>query len=90
MITKTEAIKRAKQEILADVADGTVPASCASFGELHDYVDANGYGGAFDDGNFVLCADDDSNLVDCQANCDFWNDVQDEVNRWIHNGGLTK
>ncbi len=88
MITRAKAIERAKREILADVADGTVPATCASFGELHDYVDANGYGGAFEDGNFSICADDDSNIAECHANVDFWNDVQDAVDAWINGGAL--
>ncbi len=43
-----EAIAVGKAEILADIATGTVPATVASFSELHDYVDANGYGGLFD------------------------------------------
>ena len=40
-------VERAKTEVLAHVAAGIVPRTCASFSELHDYVDANGYGGAF-------------------------------------------
>jgi hypothetical protein len=46
--TLEQAIERSKSEILGDVAEGTVPATCASYSELHDYVDANGYGGAFE------------------------------------------
>lgn len=42
-------IQRMKSEILADIAAGLVPASVASFSELHDYVDANEYGGFCDD-----------------------------------------
>ena len=41
-------VEQAKREILADVTSGTVPHTCASFSELHDYTDANGYGGAFE------------------------------------------
>lgn len=66
---------RAKAEILADVAAGTVPNTCASFSELHDYTDANGYGGAFE-------RPFDNNETD------FWNAVQDTVDRWIKQGGL--
>jgi len=44
-----ERTARAKREVLADVASGVVPATVQTFSELHDYVDANGYGGAFDD-----------------------------------------
>lgn len=68
-------VERAKAEILADVASGTVPSTCASFSELHDYTDANGYGGAFE-------SPFDNNETD------FWNAVQDAVDRWIKQGGL--
>ena len=56
IVTIEQATEQAKAEILADVAAGTVPQACASFSELHDYVDANGYGGAFEEMPF--CADD--------------------------------
>ena len=68
-------VERAKREILAHVAAGIVPRTCASFSELHDYVDANGYGGAFE-------RPFDNNETD------FWNAVQDTVDRWIKEGGL--
>ena len=61
-----QVVERAKTEILADVASGTVPSTCASFSELHDYTDANGYGGAFE-------RPFDNNETD------FWNAVQDAV-----------
>ncbi len=85
-MTINEAITRSKAEILIDVASGIVPETCASFSELHDYVDANGYGGAFE--NTPLCADDDSNIAECHANVDFWNTVQASVDQWIKSGGL--
>lgn len=70
-------VERAKQEVLAHVAAGIVPRTCASFSELHDYVDANGYGGAFE-------RPFDNNETD------FWNAVQDAVDRWIKQGGLNE
>jgi hypothetical protein len=70
-------VERAKAEILADVAAGTVPNTCASFSELHDYTDANGYGGAFE-------RPFDNNETD------FWNAVQDAVDAWIKQGGLKR
>jgi hypothetical protein len=70
-------VERAKAEILADVAAGTVPCTCASFGELHDYTDANGYGGAFE-------------LPFDNNETDFWNAVQDAVDAWIKQGGLQR
>jgi hypothetical protein len=70
-------VERAKAEILADVAAGTVPNTCASFSELHDYTDANGYGGAFE------------RPFDNEET-DFWNAVQDAVDAWIKQGGLKR
>ncbi len=64
-----------QSRILADVAAGTVPRTCASFSELHGYTDANGYGGAFE-------RPFDYNETD------FWNAVQTAVDGWIKQGGL--
>ena len=41
----TAAIEQGKAEILADIASGRVPADVSTFAALHDYVDANEYGG---------------------------------------------
>ena len=68
-------VGRAKGEILADVAAGTVPRTCASCSELHDYTDANGYGWAFE-------RPFDNNETD------FWNAVQTAVDGWIKQGAL--
>ncbi len=73
----SDIIERSKAEILRDVAAGIIPATCASFSELHDYVDANGYGGAFEH-------DFDNEETD------FWNAMQDAVNAWIRTGGLRR
>jgi hypothetical protein len=43
-----QAVARAKREILEDIECGLVPSGVASFSELHDFVDANWYGGAFE------------------------------------------
>ena len=40
-----ELVEIAKSQILDDVADGTIPSTVATYSELHDYVDANMYGG---------------------------------------------
>jgi hypothetical protein len=42
-----ETIDRAKAEVRHDIECGTVPLSVKSFSDLHSYVDANYYGGAF-------------------------------------------
>jgi hypothetical protein len=58
-------------EIDSDIADGTVPATVATFGELHDHVDANDY--AQQVGVPFLEGDDDPWQV--------FNAVEDEVDR---------
>ena len=73
--TVEQTIERAKAEILADAASGIVPRTCASFSELHDFVDANGYGGAFEQGFN-------------NEETDFWNSIQDALDAWIKGGGL--
>ena len=68
----TPVVERAKREILADINAGRVPMEVRTFAELHDYVDANGYGGAFEedfDGSEEACA--------------FWNRVQSEIDGWL-------
>lgn len=41
-------VARVKDEVLKDIADGTVPEDVADFSTLHDFVDANTYGGLAD------------------------------------------
>ena len=65
-------IRQAKVEILADIAKGIVPSTVGSFGELHDYVDANYYGGLFD--------------VPFGAGSLLVNPLQDALDRWIREG----
>ena len=71
------ACESAKQEILLDVIAGVVPATCVSFSELHDYVDANGYGGAFEHG---FRSEDTA----------FWDRIQSALDVWIKADGLRK
>ena len=42
------AISRAKSQILRHLRIGRVPLTVESFSDLHDHVDANWYGNAFD------------------------------------------
>lgn len=75
------AILRSQREILDDIADGTVPSSVASFGELHDYVDANMYGGLCDeDGPVEWLPEDDDDLDAALA---LSNHVQEVVHQWL-------
>jgi hypothetical protein len=77
-------VARAKEEVLNDAGSaesssgGTMPEFPASFSELHDYVDANEYGGLCDDGVFetvrALEEATGRNLVD---------EVQGAVDAWL-------
>lgn len=85
------AVARAKAEILADIANGTLPASIRDFTALHDFVDANEYGGLCEDGWVEYVADttvepdaewtNESHTAACR--------VQDEVNDWLLAGRPT-
>ena len=55
--TLRKTIERMKQEILDDIEAGRVPADCPSFSSLHDYVDANCYGGFCDDDEMQILTD---------------------------------
>jgi hypothetical protein len=68
-------VERAKREVLRDIRDGHVPVGVRSFSELHDHIDANYYGGAFD----VFDGSDESVA--------FWNAVQGAVDAWLRAGG---
>lgn len=76
-------IEQAKREILADIASGRVPADVVTFSRLHDYVDANEYGGCCDWFYDHFREDDD---------CDddrLWhhaNLVMDAVDSWLRAG----
>lgn len=72
-----EIIQQAKSEIIEDVANGVVPADVKNFSELHDYVDANMYGG--------LC-DEDSKVP--FEPLDEINEIQGAVSEWIESGQL--
>lgn len=73
--TLEQTIQRAKLEILKDVQNGVIPEDAADFAALHEHVDANGYGGAFED---VYSVED----------TDYWNAVQEALDTWIKGGGL--
>jgi hypothetical protein len=84
-----EAFNKARDEINADITTGTVPETVASFAELHDYVDANEYGGltemeTVDDhinGTWIVTDD-----MSRQRWVDFGNELQGALHRWIKAG----
>jgi hypothetical protein len=67
-------LRRAKSEIRQDIKGGRVPSDVASFAALHDFVDANEYGGACE-------------WPEAEWGTDrfwrFWNDVQNALDSWI-------
>lgn len=68
-----ETLIRAQGEILESVICKDVPPDVKSFSELHDYVDANGYGGAFEVEHLDI---------------DFWDRIQTALDWWIQAGGI--
>lgn len=91
MMTSAELAERMKTEILADVEKGIVPASVSSYSELHEYVDANLYGGTE-----ALLEELDSEAPDTDeghsgalaALCGLANPAMDAVDAWIRSGGI--
>jgi hypothetical protein len=75
-------VERAKNEIKADVAADRIPASeVRGFSDLHDYVDANEYGGLCDD----MPVDSETKLEAFMAMAEM---VQGEVDEWILSGEM--
>lgn len=74
-----EATDRAIAEIIEDINAGTLPFDVNGFGVLHDYVDANTYGGLCDEGPIDWGYD--AELGD--ANMDPGYQVQSAVHDWL-------
>jgi hypothetical protein len=90
--TLDESIKRMKREIIEDIKIGRVPADCPSFSALHDYVDANCYGGFCEDDVMQALTeqfggiDKDEGMPD--ALIGYLNDAQNSIDCWIKAGGI--
>lgn len=78
--------KRIKQEIVFDVARSIVPATVGSFAELHDYVDANLYGGTEE--LLDSLTKEYGGQEAMNRHCDIMNPIMDAVDAWIKSGGL--
>lgn len=75
-----------KDGVLRDVRRGTIPQGAGSFSELHDYVDANCYGGLCERHYDVLvevCGSEEAAIA-------LVNEAQTEVDRWIKDGGMLR
>ena len=72
-------VEQVKIEILEDIAYGILPDNVGTFGDLHDYVDANEYGGFCDpvNPNSTLSHED-------------MNYIQDQVHQWLVQRGGDK
>lgn len=85
--TRTEAIERSKTEIVEDMHAGLVPATVASFAELHEYRDANEYGGLTEELLNAPAEWDDAEEI-LAYDIEFGNAVQDAVDAWLRLGSL--
>ena len=72
-------IAQAKREILADIEAGTVPGDVTDFSDLHQYVDANAYGGLCDEGRMWAPADADE-----QTKHEAWRKIGDDLHDALH------
>jgi hypothetical protein len=77
------AVAQSKREILADIAAGTTPADVATFSALHDYTDANCYGGLCDDDGPMSHLWDVEDSSGCAVMLSFGAEVQDAVHQWL-------
>ena len=90
-LTPEDLAKLMKQEILEDVRLGRVPRTVASFSELHDYVDANCYGGTeklLEDLDAECPDTDEAHTTALNTLFDILNPAMDIVDRWIKSGNL--
>jgi hypothetical protein len=72
-------VAQAKREIESDMASGPVPSTVDTFSGLHDYVDANEYGGLCDDAVRATFPNPSSWV----AWLDACNAVQNTVDAWL-------
>ena len=92
MFTVDELAGRMRSEILAHVAQGVVPPSVRSFEQLHNFVDANAYGGLCRGDTFDKLVATHSQVGDeglPQGMMDLINAAQSLVNEWLRNGGAS-
>lgn len=78
-------------QLMADVRAGRVPLDVPDFATLHDYVDANGYGGFCDDevaAAMIAAFGGMQGENTPEAYADFVTGIQDAMDTWIRDGGL--
>lgn len=75
-------VQRMKSEIIHDIKADIIPIDCPSFSALHDYVDANEYGG--------FCESDVSVDVGNDVQVEFINKCQNAIHEWISEGCMKR
>ena len=91
MIDAAELAERMKVEIIADVKAGIVPPSAKTFAELHDFVDANCYGGTealLDEFSEAAGGTEQIRQHALDALIDLMNPAIEIVNSWLGEGGI--
>jgi hypothetical protein len=89
--TIDQTVSRMKVEIMTEIQAGRIPDTVESFSELHDYVDANEFGGFCDDAiadamiAYFGGRDADEGMPD--AMLDYINDCQNAINEWLADHG---
>lgn len=87
-----ESILTMKQGILNDVLSGIVPEDVKSFSELHDFTDANCYGGFCEEGLasalIVHFGGRDHNEGMPDGMIKYLNDAQNAIHDWIASGEM--
>lgn len=86
-----ELAEKMKADILQDVANGDVPPTVASFSDLHEYTDANLYGGTeklLDAVTAQLPDTEAGHTTALNAVTDLMHRAVNIVDAWIKNGGL--
>ena len=89
MISSTEMAERIRGEILEDVRLGIVPSDVPSFSALHDYVDANCYGGTEELLESLTSSEDDRRAA-LDTVCDVFSAAARDVDEWMKSGGITR
>lgn len=90
-VTPEQLAERMKAEIIEDVKNGVVPLTVKNFSELHNYVDANCYGGTealLDEMDKHVPDTDEGHSSALSALCDICNPAQEIINDWIAAGGI--
>ncbi len=77
--------------MLADIQTGLVPSSVNTFSELHEYVDANCYGGTealIDELDAAVPDTDEGHSAAMIALIHVMNQAMEIVNQWLQSGGV--